>query len=100
MLTRRAEVQALFDLMKAEAVPLGSKLIDQEAALDNQFATHTITQDSLKAATADVAMTQGMLRETHLKYHLATIAILSADQMHRCSELRGYGDQSMMHHHN
>jgi hypothetical protein len=97
---QRAKVQALFDSMKAEAVPLGSKLIDQEAALDNQFATHTITQDSLKVATAEIAMTQGMLRETHLKYHLATIAILSADQMHRYSELRGYGDQPMMHHHN
>ena len=97
---QRAKVQALFDSMKAEAVPLGSRLIDQEAALDKQFATHTITQDSLKVATAEVAMTQGILRETHLKYHLATIAILSADQMHRYSDLRGYGDQSMMHHHN
>ena len=97
---QRNKVQSLFDSMKAEAVPLGSKLIDQEAELDNQFATHTITQESLKAATAEVAMTQGMLRDTHLKYHLATIAILSADQMHRYSELRGYGDQPKMHHHN
>jgi hypothetical protein len=97
---QHAKVQALFDAMKAEAVPLGSRLIDQEAALDNEFATHTITPDSLKAATAEVATTQGMLRETHLKYHLATIAILSVDQMHLYSELRGYGDQSMMHRHN
>src|SRR6516225_2704389 len=47
---QRNKVQSLFDSMKAEAVPLGSKLIDQEAELDNQFATHTITQESLKAA--------------------------------------------------
>jgi hypothetical protein len=97
---QRAKVQALFVSMKAEAVPLGTKLIDQEAALDSQFATHAITPESLKAATAEVAMTQGTLRETHLKYHLATVAILTPDQMHRYAELRGYSDQHMMHHHN
>ena len=38
---QRARVQSLFDAMKAEAVPLGSRLLDQEAALDQQFASTT-----------------------------------------------------------
>src|SRR5205807_4645347 len=64
---QRASVQRLFDSMKAEALPLGAKLLEQEADLDKQFATHTVTPDSLKASTAAVAATQGALRETHLK---------------------------------
>ena len=74
---QRASVQRLFDSMKTEAMPLGSKLIEQEAALDKQFADRTVTPESLKASTAAIAMTQGTLRETHLKYHLATVTILT-----------------------
>jgi Spy/CpxP family protein refolding chaperone len=96
---QRASIQRLFDSMKAEALPLGSKLIEQEADLDKQFASHTVTPESLKASTAAVAITQGELRETHLKYHLSTVAVLSPGQMQRYAELRGYGDQPMHHHH-
>jgi hypothetical protein len=97
---QRASVKAMFDSMKAEALPLGSKLIEQEADLDKQFASRTITPESLKASTAAVAVTQGQLRETHLKYHLSTISVLSPHQMHRYAQLRGYGgDKPMKHHH-
>jgi Spy/CpxP family protein refolding chaperone len=96
---QRASVQGLFDSMKAEAVPLGSKLIEQEADLDRQFAGHTVTPDSLKASTAAVAATQGALRETHLKYHLSVAALLSPGQMQRYAELRGYGGQAPATHH-
>ena len=47
---QRVSIQRLFDSMKAEAVPLGSRLIEQEADLDRQFAGHTVTPDSLRAA--------------------------------------------------
>jgi hypothetical protein len=96
---QRASIQRLFDSMKAEALPLGSKLIEQEADLDKQFASRTVTPGSLKASTAAVAVTQGELRETHLKYHRSTAAVLSLGQMQRYAELRGYGDQPMHHHH-
>src|SRR3954463_4420800 len=65
-------IKAMFDAMKAEAVPLGSKLIEQEADLDNKFASRTVTPESLKESTAALTATQGELRETHLKYHLST----------------------------
>jgi Spy/CpxP family protein refolding chaperone len=98
---QRAGIQRLFDSMKAEAVPLGSKLIEQEADLDKQFAGHTVTPDSLRASTAAVAATQGALRETHLKYHLSTVAVLSPGQIQRYAELRGYGGEAgpTEHHH-
>src|SRR5882757_9998674 len=74
---QRIRIKGLFDSMKAEALPLGSKLIEQEADLDRQFASRTVTPESLKVLTAAAAITQGELRETHLKYHLATVDVLS-----------------------
>jgi Spy/CpxP family protein refolding chaperone len=99
---QRDNVKALFDAMKAEALPIGSKLIEQEAALDQQFASRTVTPESLKAAIATVAVTQGELRETHLKYHLSTADILTTGQMQKYAELRGYtnsGGHQKRHHH-
>jgi len=88
---QKARVQSLFDSMKAEAVPLGERLLEQEAALDQQFASRSVTPQRLKAATAAIGVTQGKLRETHLKYHLQIAQILTPNQIQRYSELRGYG---------
>ena len=96
---QRAGMQRLFNSMKAEAMPLGAKLIEQEAELDKQFATRTVTPESLKASTAAVAATQGILRETHLKYHLSTGSILTPSQMTKYAELRGYGGGGHKRHH-
>jgi Spy/CpxP family protein refolding chaperone len=96
---QRASMQRLFDAMKAEAMPLGARLIEQEAELDKQFAGRTVTPESLKASTAAVAATQGMLRETHLKYHLSTGSILTPAQMTKYAELRGFGGGHKRHHH-
>jgi hypothetical protein len=96
---QRAAVKALFESMKAEALPLGSKLIEQERDLESKFANRTINPDSLAASTASIAATQGVLRETHLKYHLSTVALLTPDQMKHYAALRGYGGHSTDHHH-
>jgi Spy/CpxP family protein refolding chaperone len=97
---QRAKVQQLFDSMKAEATPVGSRLIEQEMELDRLFASRTITAERLKAMTSSIAETQGALRDTHLKYHLSTAALLSQHQMQRYAELRGYnGNASQQHHH-
>ncbi len=60
---------------------------DQRAGVQRLF-------DSMKAEAV-------LLRETHLKYHLSTVALLSPGQMQRYAELRGYGGQAapMQHHH-
>jgi phage-related minor tail protein len=97
---QKSRIEGLFESMKAEAVPLGEKLLAQEAQLDEQFASHSITAESLKAATAEIGVTQAELRDTHLKYHLQTAQVLSAEQMQRYSMLRGYGSGPIQHHHN
>jgi hypothetical protein len=87
---QRAKVQELFAAMKAEAIPLGEKLIAQEADLDRQFANKTITPASLAASTDAIGTTHATLRRTHLKYHLFTLDVLTPVQVQRYAELRGY----------
>ena len=89
---QRAKVVGLFEAMKREAVPLGERLIAAETALDRRFADKTITASSLGGATRDIASLQGELRLAHMKYHLATLELLTPEQATRYPTLRGYGD--------
>jgi Spy/CpxP family protein refolding chaperone len=97
--SQRAEVARLFDAMKSEAVPLGERLIHQETDLDRMFATRTITPENLRAATQAIGETEGALRDTHLKYHLSTLALLTPAQVERYAQLRGYGEAHAVGHH-
>ena len=87
---QRSRVQTLFEAMQAETVPLGERLIEQEAELDRQFAGRTATEASLAAATREIGLTRAALRAAHLRYHLATVAVLAPEQTERYAELRGY----------
>ena len=84
------KLEELLAAMKAEAIPLGERLIAQEVDLDRQFAEKTITEASLAAATDAIGATQAALRRTHLKYHLLTRDVLTPAQVRRYAELRGY----------
>ena len=95
---QRAKVQELFAAMQGETVPLGERLIAQETELDRQFAGKTITEASLVAATQAIGATQAALRAAHLKYHLATIAVLAPAQVQRYAELRGYAGGAQAGH--
>ncbi|PDT86662.1 hypothetical protein CO669_29790 [Bradyrhizobium sp. Y36] len=100
---QRIQIQRLFDAMKQESVPLGSKLVEQERELDNLFSSRAVTSESLKSALVSISETQALLRESHLKYHLSTAALLDHRQMQRYAELRGYqradGSGGHRHHH-
>jgi hypothetical protein len=87
---QRTRVQQLFHAMKQETVPLGIKLIEQEKELDHLFSARVVTPETLKAAIVAISETQAQLRESHLKYHLSTAALLNQSQMQRYAELRGY----------
>jgi Spy/CpxP family protein refolding chaperone len=96
---QKERIQQLFDGMKAEAQPLGQKLLAEEASLDSAFASRSITPEALRNATEQIGATQARLRNAHLQYHLKTVQILSADQVKRYSELRGYGSGAPAHGH-
>jgi hypothetical protein len=90
---QRGKVEQLYESMKAEAIPIGTRLIEQEADLERQFSGRSVTPESLKAMTAQIAATQGLLRETHLKFHLSTVTLLTPHQLQQYTQLRGYTDK-------
>ena len=94
-----SKLKALFEAMKAETIPLGATLISQERQLNDSFADHTITLASLQATTKDIGTTQATLRAAHLKYHLATIDILTPGQVARYIEPPGFKDGEVPTHH-
>ena len=91
---QRVDVQRLFDQMTAEVVPIGEKLISQEAELDRLFARRVVAPSGLDSVTAAVGFTQAELRKAHLKYHLMTSELLTPAQMQRYAQLRGYINQN------
>ena len=101
---QRARTKMLFDAMKADALPVGERLIELEAKLDAMFAKREITPANLTASTQEIGIIQARLREAHLKYHLVMMTVLTPAQVGRYQELRGYrakndGPQHHPHRH-
>lgn len=98
---QRARTAALFEAMKAEAVLLGERLIEQEGELERLFATRSVQPSSLEAATSTIGATHEKLRAEHLGYHLAMMDVLTPQQVRRYGVVRGYAsspEQSGSHH--
>lgn len=95
---QRTAVQGLFDSMKAEAIPIGERLIAQETALDRLFADRMVTPENLADVTAQIGDSQAKLRNAHLKYHLSAAMLLQPWQIQRYAELRGYAGVGPQHH--
>jgi hypothetical protein len=85
--------------MTAEAVPLGARLIAEEAALEREFASRSVTPASLEVATAAIGRTQAALRAAHLRAHLTTTEVLTPEQIRRYAQLRGYAGGTGRHQH-
>jgi Spy/CpxP family protein refolding chaperone len=96
---QKERIQKLFESMKTESTPIGARLIEQEGALDQQFASRSITPEALKDATVTIGATQAELRNAHLKYHLETAQILSPEQMKQYADLRGYSSDAPARQH-
>jgi Spy/CpxP family protein refolding chaperone len=95
---QRAKIRQLFESMQSETIAIGEALIAEEAELDRRFANHSITEAVLKAEIDAIANIQGRLRHAHLKYHLATVELLTPAQMQLYAELRGYAGDPTQHH--
>jgi Spy/CpxP family protein refolding chaperone len=87
---QRARTRALFEAMRAEAIPLGEEIIRGEAALEELFARARATPERLAHVTAEIGARQARLRAAHLRYHLVMMDVLSPVQVERYRELRGY----------
>jgi Spy/CpxP family protein refolding chaperone len=94
---QHTKTKALLEAMKAETIPLGERIVSEETMLDRLFADAKATKDEVNKAAARIASAQGDLRAAHLRYHLAMTELLSAEQIARYAELRGYSP-GLRHH--
>jgi len=82
--------QRLFSAMSNEAKKLGLEVIEAERNLDALFKNKTVNPQNLRDATLKAGEAQARLRESHLRYHLLTIEVLSTEQIASYNRLRGY----------
>jgi LTXXQ motif family protein len=86
-----SKTKALFKKVNARAVDIGRQLVEEERALDGEFASKSITPTSLQSSLERIATLQAELRRAHLEAHLEQTALLSDTQIAAYSKLRGYG---------
>lgn len=84
------QIQALYNEMKAKAIPLGEELIELEMQLNTHFAERTISDEILQDLLGKIAEVHKRLRYAHLLTHLKTPDILTSDQIAQYNKLRGY----------
>ncbi len=85
-----SRIRALYEEMKAKAIPLGLQLIDQERKLNQRFADGNISEEELDRLLAQIADTTSQLRYAHLSAHLETPRILTPHQIVTYNRIRGY----------
>ena len=93
-------VEQIFEDMAGKARSLGDQIIAEEMALDRAFRGGMIDEKDLRSRVSRIAVLRGELRVVHLRAHLETRALLSAAQIDRYNELRGYtGDSKQPERH-
>lgn len=86
-----SRIEEIYSDMKAQAIPLGKKLIEAERALNLAFAKREIDDQKLIKLLDSISSVRKQLRYTHLAAHLQTIPVLKEEQVSLYNELRGYG---------
>jgi Spy/CpxP family protein refolding chaperone len=87
---QQRKTSALFEAMRTETSALGADLIEAERALDRLFAEKRATPETVATATERAGAVEAQLRAAHLRYHLAMMDVLTADQVATYHHLRGY----------
>ena len=88
---QRSATESVFAEMLSDAQRLGALIVTAEAQLDEAFRGGQATAQTVARMTREIARLQGELRAVHLRAHLAQVRILSAEQIQRYAQLRGYG---------
>jgi len=87
---QKAKTENLFKRMQARAISLGKELVEEERALNNIFASHSVTPEALGVLLTRIAKLQGQVRQVHLEAHLEQTALLTPEQVGNYNRLRGY----------
>lgn len=94
---QRRDTQALFTAMESRAITLGKELVEEERRLDRLFADRAATRESVAASLERIGALQAKVRGAHLDAHLEQVRILSAEQVARYVQLRGYSAHAGHH---
>ena len=87
---QRAAVQAVYDQMRAAAIPVGERYLAAAQELEEGFRCGTLTEATLPGRVAEVSRLRGELATVHLLAHLKTAKLLTAEQIATYNRLRGY----------
>ena len=87
---QKQSTQKIFDAMQSQAMRLGALYVQKERELDRLFATGEINDETLQSTLRAIGELQADIRRVHLKAHLEQKAVLSAEQVERYDQLRGY----------
>ncbi|WP_199241136.1 periplasmic heavy metal sensor [Marinicauda salina] len=88
-----AEIRAIYDDMRREAVAAGERLIEAEAAIETAFRDGRLDEARLRSLIAEAEAARAELRFIHLSRHLATPPLLTDAQIAQYREIRGYAAQ-------
>jgi Spy/CpxP family protein refolding chaperone len=87
---QRRAVAASFGKMQAAARAVGAKLIEAERAIDDAFRSGKVEPALLGERVRKAETLRAELRLIHLGAHLQVSPILTRQQLHLYSQLRGY----------
>ena len=82
------EISAIRQQVIDRAKPLGRAIVDAERQLDAAFKSGILTEGELQKRLQTIARLQAELRMVHLRAHLVTKPILTAEQVRRYYERR------------
>lgn len=88
------QIETLFRQMETEAKPVGQEIVELERQLSDAFAQATISESEIEERTQQLATLYGQYRLIHLRPHLAVRQLLTAAQIAKYDQLRGYSDPS------
>ena len=84
------ETEVFFEEMRLNAVVLGEELLDAEMGLDRDFERGAISPGLLESALLKIGRIRAQLRYVHLEAHLRQQRLLTAEQIAKYDEIRGY----------
>ena len=105
---QETEIQAAFEQMQSQAKNIGKTIISKERAWNKlltkqliprppfgqehseEFASGKITNIELEKQTEELARLYGESRKIHLQAHLQINPLLSAEQIKKYNQIRGY----------
>jgi hypothetical protein len=88
---QQAAIEALHTQMLEGAQAKGQEILQAEAHLAQRFRQGHIDDSSLRETLDRIGQLRAELRFIHLRTHLATRALLTADQISQYNVVRGYG---------